>query len=137
VTEKQLLALFDKWIPRLGLDGWVIQVRVEECPDKDDAGSEGCCHRSSQYDKATIFVPPAMLEEGERDRAHQDITPEYVEQIVVHELLHCVVRDIVFANSLMEDELSERMNETLNKVQMRTEEQVVERLASALMREWA
>jgi predicted SprT family Zn-dependent metalloprotease len=70
-------ALVARWVPILGLQDWLIALRF------DQRTHQATCVAQPQYEEATInFNLPVIARELKR--------PSEVEDLVVHELCHCV-----------------------------------------------
>lgn len=138
MTEKQLRDAFDRWQHRLGLDLWQITISIEPC-ETDSILME--CRRSSSYDAATIAVQPYVLT-GKipgtvTDRPVADLSDTYLEMKVVHELLHCVTRDLRYVEDLYDRQLHPDAWRAVEQAYKRAEESTVDRLANALTRTWS
>ena len=128
------------WKQRLGLGRWTIAVKFEpqNIIGNDGGGSAAQCHRHDQYDRAVISFSPFLTGDGDwpeclEQTIWSDDTEHFMECIVVHELLHCVMRDIMTASEHVDFEIagpSKRIWDSAWKV---AEEQTVDRLAHALV----
>lgn len=139
MTEAQISKMFKTWQHRLGLDHWHIEVSFTDMPGEDGELALMECHRSECYDRANIKVQPFVVT-GDWpaicDEPRGDDYELYVEIKVVHELLHCHMRDVRFADVDIEGMLAPAANDVYQGVQKRCEEQVVDRLAHALVKAW-
>jgi len=72
ITRGQVLALVAKWQARLLLDAWKVRVILTT-----KLGHLAECEASPEYLDAVLRFNPARL------------TPENLEETVVHELIHC------------------------------------------------
>jgi hypothetical protein len=76
--QRQIEALILHWRPILGLSGWMLEIRY------DEQTLLGFCRAKPQYQTATIGFNLNRI-------ATELRTPEAVEDLVVHELTHCVI----------------------------------------------
>lgn len=76
--KTQIAALVAHWRPILGLEGWAIELRYNETK------YAGYCKASPNYLAAVIGFNLKRVRKEYR-------TPEAVEELVVHELVHCVI----------------------------------------------
>jgi hypothetical protein len=76
--KKQIEALLAHWRPILGLESWAIEVRW------DEQKHTGWCIAKPKYREAMIGFNLQRIKAECR-------TPEQVEDLVCHELVHCVV----------------------------------------------
>lgn len=68
-------ALVARWVPILGLQDWLIAVRF------DERKHQGTCVARPQYEEATIRFNLRVVAR---------LRPAEIEDLVVHELCHCV-----------------------------------------------
>jgi hypothetical protein len=61
---------------------------------------------------------------------------EFIEITIVHELLHCAVRDLMETGDLVRSDLSSMVLSVWDGAWRRAEEALVERLALALVQHW-
>ncbi len=139
MTEQGLRDLVALWQNRLGLDHWTIVVKIAE-PEVDGRACVMKVHRSVYYDQATITVHPAAIGKGELpDSIEKDILDQaddhtaLYEGDIVHELLHCCLRDLMEAGDLVTDQLHRDARTVWDEAWRRAEEATVERLAKALV----
>lgn len=115
------------WIPRLGLDHWRIDVVWDHSRDEApsfDSFEHAFTWRARDYDEARMYFNPNEMEHWDRRQANE---------IVVHELLHLVTRDIEFVLDQIEDQLH-RDVETLVTVSHRhAVEGAVDRLSKRIV----
>lgn len=79
--QKQIQRYVNRWQRLLGLEYWRIAVVFENKPKADYSGS---CKAVPVNERATVtFNVPHMLKEA--------YFPGEVEDIVVHELVHCII----------------------------------------------
>jgi hypothetical protein len=133
MTPSALLELFDEWQSRLGLDDWTIEIRFD-APESDTAVME--CVRDAQYEQAVIYVHPAVFDAPEKWRTGPTFDDFFFEKSVVHELLHCIFRDMRYVEELFEDRIQPDLVEGIEKTYKRVEERTVDKLAVALVRAW-
>jgi hypothetical protein len=137
MTEGALQKLIDKWVPRLGLDQWLIELRVEDTEDKTSYME---VNRSTTYERAVLFVPPWLLNGGPTPESVLEITitDPFIERSLVHELLHLQLRDMRnVTDEPLEGVLHRDVHRMVDDQMRRVEEQTVDRLAAALVRTWA
>ena len=135
MTEAQLRGLFKLWQTRLGLGTWKIGVEFAECGRECHDIVLMETHRPADYDTATIQVQPfALTGDIPEGWVIQPLTDEYLEIKVVHELLHCVMRDMRFCDVSIDGQLHRDVDAAWQIVQKRAEEQTVDRLATALVK---
>jgi hypothetical protein len=125
MTVHQLAKRIRFWqnkLEYLGIRHWDITVRIVDRPNESDS-CDACIHTSHQYDSATADFKESFLENNE---------VEQIDQVIIHELLHLVLRD--FDNAIdaagRNMGMSERMlwDDSLD----REREGVVERLARTI-----
>jgi hypothetical protein len=87
ITRKQVERTLRVWQTRLGLQTWDIKIDWEKSAGDDINAST---YRLNTYDRATLCF----------DTAYVNWSKEFLNQTVVHELLHLVTRDLdrVFAD---------------------------------------
>lgn len=130
MTEKQLRKLVRRWAKRLGIGHYELVVDV--VPFEGDALAEVKC---SQYERAHIKVQPFVLR-GER--MHDVPYVNGLEQTIVHELLHIVLYPLQSPLQILEETstLPGALHDFLDEARSRREEEVVDRLAVALVKAW-
>lgn len=139
LTERDLRSLLGLWQRRLSLDHWFLVLKVGGC---EDASTYMEVHRSTVYQRAVVHCQPWMLGEGEAPEdvliRGDDLTDSFVEESLVHELLHLHTRDM---RAIVRDDLDGQVHRDVYTVleagMSRAEEQCVDRLASALVRAFA
>lgn len=135
MTEAKLRALFDLWQKRLGLSTWKIEIELAVCERECHDLVLMETHRSGVYETATIRVQPwALTGNVPEEGPTQPLTDRYLETKVVHELLHCSMRDLRFADDMIVEELRPDFNRAWQIVQRKAEESVVDKLATALVK---
>lgn len=134
VTIVDLQAIVDRWTPRLGLAHWTITVRNGNM-DHDDAILE--IHRHEDAHRAVI-TPAAWLLAGQPEPdGLETIDSGYIERSVVHELCHCLFRDLRYlVRDVTADELAGSTKATLGIALDRHEEATVDLLARSLVTAW-
>ncbi len=137
MDAERLEVLLGDWQTRLGLGHWTIKLVVDGAhiaEDDDDVAMRVYTHQL--YDDAVLEVAPWMLGVGEPpDRIEAQLLDDaLVERKLVHELLHCVTRDLV---AIVRDDLDGSLHrdvmEQVNAHVRRLEEHAVDRLAKALV----
>lgn len=116
MTKSALERLVRLWQGRLGLERWKIDVKVSSEP----IGGFADVQASSQYEFATVTFAAGIAD-------------EVVEQTVVHELLHLLLRD---TDALVEDARSQLHPQASVQVEKRYEyvqEGFVDRLAARIV----
>lgn len=117
-AHERILAHVDTWIPRLGLDGWELEVvfldsweGTDEC--EDDFRCTATCESRWNYLQAKIkFYNPSLLRHSDR----------VLEETVVHELCHVL---------LAAEQSCIRKDPDMEKLELSTET-----AARAFMRAW-
>lgn len=128
MTERQLRRLADRWAPRLGLDGWTIDITIGT--SELGAGDSAMCRPAAYYRRARIQVAPDALERGQG-------APTW-EHLVVHELLHIATRDIrQAALEYLDGQVAPAAHEVYELAFERALEGEVDRLAGALVAAFA
>lgn len=120
-TRKWAEKTLRRWQHALGLSHWEIDL------DWDTIAPEDCfarTWRANDYDLACVWFPKAW-----RERSREE-----VEQTIVHELVHLVLRDAAQAHRLVCDQLPKRAQELAGRYWTNREEQAVDRLAHAFVR---
>ena len=135
MNEKRLRELLTTWQRRLRLDDWRILLHVGGVEDAD-AYME--TRRSTTYQRGVIYCQPWLLGKGTPGDvmiSGQDMTDDFVEASLVHELLHLHTRDM---RAIVRDDLDGQVHRdvytVLEAAMARAEEQCVDRLAEALVR---
>lgn len=133
MTKKELKELVRFWQGALGLGQWTIDVRVAVIDEPIFANNT----RSTRYDACVLTFQPWMLGKGKRpqreDMIPVDLTPNFVEMMVVHELLHCVLRDYTGAVDALDGQMHRDAYTQFEANFQRADEQTVDRLARALV----
>jgi hypothetical protein len=134
MNQVEFVALTSEWQSRLGLDQWLIDVRFEE-PEEETAAME--CHRSSQYEQATLVIKPDLVDwEMPEGWFGPPLDDFFLEKSIVHELLHCLTRDIRYVEDTFDGQLHRDVQSVIEQAYKRAEEQLVDKLAVALVRAW-
>lgn len=138
MTKAKVEKLTRQWAKRLGLDHWKIIVRFDAPAGKLDEEDAAASDVADDYDLVTLYFQP-WLSSGPYPQTPQgpDWDDHQVEVTIVHELLHCALRDVKMAAlAPMEEVLGKEAYEVFKVAIERTHEQTVERLAQALVEEW-
>jgi hypothetical protein len=130
LTEAKLRKYLKEWQPRLGLGHWNIKIEFGDV----EAGNGAQCERSEFYDEATILVSDRVV--GEDFSDHKPIDDFWFEKAIVHELLHCTMRDIVYVPAVINHALKKTERKALQAALQRAEEATVDRLAEDLVKSW-
>lgn len=137
MTEGQICDLFALWQGRLGLGEWSIRIDFEKIEPTTITMQ---IHRSPNYQRATIKVNEWVLNGTPPDdwngHAKGAITDLDIEEAVVHELLHAAIGPLWIGINILERETHRDAHDVAANVFDRTEENVVDRLAVALVRAW-
>jgi hypothetical protein len=135
VNEPALRTLLTVWQRRLGLGEWRLLLKIGGV---EDATAYMETHRSALYQRAVIYVQPWIVGLGEMPEGvlvrGGDVTADFIESSLVHELLHLHTRDM---RAVVRDDLEERVSSDIyhlaEAAMRRAEEQCVDRLAEALV----
>jgi hypothetical protein len=120
MTKEHLEELVRSWQSRLGLDAWDVKIDWVK-PARE--GTNSVTWRSDDYDSATIMWDPEFPEWD----------PLFAEQIVVHELLHLLTRDIDRVVADLEGELHRDVYTQVDRRYEHEVEGLVDRLACRLV----
>lgn len=135
VSQRQIEVIVKRWQPRLGLENWKIEVQVTPDGDMDNDDALFEIERHKEADRAIIHISESVTR-GDYE-ATETIDEFFIETAVVHEMCHCVVRDLTF---VVRDDLEELHGQVVHELIMRNlhrhEEKLVENLATALVRSW-
>jgi hypothetical protein len=135
VTEETITAMVELWQQRLGLSLWSVHVEFIE-----QESSHATNERSTQYDRATLQFGRHLLTDDGQLPGDGTMTitavdrERFIESTVVHELLHCVFRDISDVPDLIESQLHRDVDSVYGRVFDRVTEQTIDKLAVALVR---
>ena len=138
MTAKQLEGLVRLWQGRLGLEAWDLEVEIARVSE----GARAETFRSTTYQEAHVRFAPWVIGQGERPSEDSGTspldftTPERLERLVVHELLHLVTRDVRGVIADLEGDLHRDVYAKVEERWQFAEEQAVDRLAAALVRSW-
>lgn len=144
MTKDGIVDLLEKWQARLNMEHWRIAVVVkEEVLTANKPVFMKMC-RSEFYERGTLEVsvyaldPVNLPDSIERDLFQTSAVTheEYVEESVVHELLHLQLRDLTEAADLVRDQLAPHVADVWDAAWRRAEEATVERMAVALRSNW-
>jgi hypothetical protein len=141
MTEERLNELIYLWQERLGLKGWRIAVQLDSPVMMDDRRVFARACRSEFFDRATIMFDRAIIEGGQFEdcveadliRAGEVSAEQYIEETVVHELLHLAMRNIMEASDLIRDDIHPSTRSTWDRAFRRAEEELCERTAISLV----
>jgi hypothetical protein len=122
VTRKQLAKLVEAWRKVL-LPEWRVKLMDHAPPDHDMENSWAVCQTNDDYLHINVYFTDELLKEP----------PRKIEITVVHELLHALVRPWRRLLNAVEDDLPARAHHALHEEQEHEEEQLVDRLAYALV----
>lgn len=124
-TEEELERYVRTWQRRLGLDEWRIEINLDgDVPEHNDEKAEASAIRSQVFDDAEV-------------RFHPDWrmwSPYKLETVVVHELLHLVIRDLELIVDDVDGLLHRDVHDVIREGYRRHVEQAVDRLAHRLVR---
>lgn len=73
--------LVDKWLPLLGLDDWIINIKIEKYTDPEDATCEASIEDDLKYLEANLSIWSPFWK---NDNEHREIN-------IVHELVHLLI----------------------------------------------
>lgn len=118
MTERQLINIGKQWQQRL-LPHWEIEWSVR--PIDDD--SNAICRWSTNYNEADIHLKPGIDALGVVE----------VHRIVVHELLHCVLRDLLMSASQTGPVMNSDHRSAYEQRLDHEQEQAIETLAHVLV----
>lgn len=136
MTEKGLRVLLEVWKKRLGLDGWRILLHVGGV-EAEHAYME--TSRSVSYERGVIYCQPWLFGDGEAPKdvmiRGDDLTDDFIESSLVHELLHLHTRDMrAVVREDLDGQVLRDVYTVLNAAMERAEEQCVDRISEALVR---
>lgn len=120
MTKGQLERVFRLWQSRLGLERWRIEFRWDELCGPDSYAE---IEKSSYYDTAKVRLEPDWSK----------WSPEFAEQILVHELVHALHRDVDEAWNDLEGQLQQTAWLLANRRYRHAMEGFVDRMASRLV----
>lgn len=134
MTKTQFNLLLKKWTKILGLSSWKIIVVYENC---EDESSYMEIRRSVDYQRARLIIPLWVI--GERKPPTdtlipvKDMTKDFWEESLVHELLHLVVTPMaVVTREDLEGFLHRDVMEMIDRSFRHAEERVVDSLSVSL-----
>lgn len=127
---EQLYHLLVRWQRLLGMERWDVRLQVEDI-------GEGFMQveRQTSYERAVIKVSPSLITRTTTpDQIPLELTDDRIEQILVHELLHCRLTDLI---SIVYDDLDGMLHRDVHDIVAahteREEERFVDALASRLV----
>jgi hypothetical protein len=127
MTREGVDHIVSVWIPRLGLSHWRIEV-VWDGRYKDDPSFSSFEHaftwRARDYDEARLYFNQDEMERWDLRRT---------EEIVVHELLHLVTREVEFVLDQIDGQLRSDAQEIVEISHRHAVEGAVERLACRIV----
>lgn len=131
MTRKGIEEAVAFWTPRLGLTHWDIQIVWDQKEwERETEGSEhsetceSMIWRPRDYDTAKLYVNPGKFKSWSRAKTHQ---------IIVHELLHLVTREVDFILDLLETNLHRDVDTAVTLSHKHAVEGMVDRLAYRLV----
>lgn len=116
MTQRKLETIVRLWQRRLGLGTWELEIDFET-PAADSHLAE--MSQSRDYDEGTLRLESEWQKWPTR-KAHQ---------VVVHELLHVVLRDLELYEVLLEGQLHRDVDSVVRRAHKHHLEQAVDRLA--------
>jgi hypothetical protein len=123
LTLAKRVKFWAKRLEPLGLRHW--QIEVECLPEVDEETNKGAEVRVSRhYDSATIIFAGNKLDA---------MTDHEVDEVIVHELLHIVFRDLEEAHDSVKGELHPWIRDSWSERIEHETEGIVEKLARALV----
>ena len=136
MTEDDISRLVEVWQHRLGLSMWDIKVTFVEQTENN-----AVCHRSTMFERATIEIGAHLLTDDGQLSDEETLPiptgedrPLFVGKCVVHEMLHCVFRDLRDgAVDSLDDLLLRDVFRLYESRYVRAEEQTIDRLAVVLV----
>lgn len=130
MTEAKLRKYLKEWQPRLGLGHWDINLEVGELSPEHGAQ----CDRSHYYDEATITIAIKTLKDEFAD--YKPLDNFWWEKAIVHELLHCALRDFAYLPEIINHRLKKSDRKALSAAMTKAEEGIVDRMAEHLVRSY-
>ena len=135
MTFEELNQFLFIWKARLGLSDWRIELILGGCSDETTYME---VEHSTFYERAVIHVNPWLLGQGptpEYVLMKEALTDDFIEVSLVHELLHMHTRNIrVVVREDLFGVVSRELHEQLKNAMERADEQMVDRLAEALVK---
>lgn len=138
LTRDELTEIIAYWKPILNLREWTI-AQVVEVPKSEDGLTLMQVTRHHYYNDAVLHVHPWCVGELDDSPGEGDVIEEhfvskgFFEFKVVHELLHLVLRDLVFAyDNTLEGYLHRDVHEQFDRHTKQMEERCVDNLAKTL-----
>lgn len=135
MNKRELEKLFKFWIPKLGLSHWRIRPTIEEFKPVHNAAQ---CQRTTYYNEAVIRFQHWLLDRNPPPvtawKNGDTITDLEIEEVVVHELLHCTFAPIARSTVISRNLLKRKEYEMLDDSRDNAEETVIEDLATNLVR---
>lgn len=140
-----LTNLLETWKSRLGMQDWVTLIKMSDDPHVGERPVLMSVNKSRFYKQATItlhngvFQPellPPSIDKDIYELSGVAAWERYIEAQIVHELLHCSLRDLTFASDLVRDQVATPVAEVWDGAWSRAEEEAVDRMATALVASW-
>lgn len=136
--------LVDKWQARLNMEHWRIAVVLKEDVEHHGRKVFMAMRRSEFYDRGTLEISACALEARllpdciEKDLYETSAVTheEFLEESIVHELLHLQFRDLMETGDLIREQLAPHVADVWDGAWRRAEEATVERMAIALRGNW-
>ncbi|HSZ70223.1 MAG TPA: hypothetical protein VK756_07665 [Solirubrobacteraceae bacterium] len=137
MTEQGIRDLFAAWQTRLGLAEWIIRIDFEAI---EPHTSTMQIHRSTNYNRATIkvndWVTSGVPPDTWDGHVKGEVTDLDIEEAVVHELLHAAIGPLWIGLNLLRGESHRDAHDTAVNTYDRTEENIIDQLAVALVKSW-
>jgi len=136
MTEPLLRAVFDKWIERLGLSHWMIEIVVHKFKPRTTTMQTT---KSPHYDRGRVLVQPWVITgelPADWHKASDVSFEQEIERTVVHELLHLLLWETSSAICLLHGASKQSAYAVVVAVQEHQEEHFVDGLACALVKNW-
>jgi hypothetical protein len=134
MNEDKLKALFTLWQKRLGLGEWDITINVMEF---EPASNVMRCSQATNYNVAVIKVQPWVLTANPPEDylgGEVKITTQSIEKGVVHELLHCSLKRLLYWEDMLDGQLHRDATTILEKAYDQALEASVDHLAVSLVK---
>lgn len=135
MTFYDLSKLLVIWKSRLGIADWRILLILGGC--EDETGYMEIEH-SIYYERAIIHVNPWFVGQGDVPKdalMREALTDDFIESSLVHELLHLYTRNIrAVVRQDLNGVVNRDLHEQLKNAMERADEQMVDKLAEALVR---
>lgn len=123
LTRKDIETIVSTWQERLNMKHWTITVVWDEKTDADTSEAHATAWRSKSYDEATFHFNPEF-DSWDRQKANV---------VSVHELLHCLGRDVESFWDAIEGQLHKDVDSVAMKIFEHNLEGFIDRLAYRLV----